>query len=654
MKKKLLLIPVVALLPYTIAVLASNNAKPAFAKELQYTESALPTTINLNDCNDTEIRNYYSALNSLDASEKTGQNLLKNLKPILMNDQKYYSYDKSSGSNLIWRIYEIADRDWEKSPATALTYGTYDATTNTITNYEYGTSSSNKKNNPYIHALYVDRNVDNPKTAWDSHTPRSNPACIEREHIWPKSHGFDADEVSGARGDPMHLWAADGQSNGIHNNYFYGYVDTAKTYKNCHDAEHEWIGQNLFGFPKSFPESSAQVFEPQDCDKGDIARACFYMVARYNNIAGTDTQINSANPNLSLTNDVSKSEEIGTSTATASFSLGVLKDLLEWNKLDPVDEYELHRNNLLFRNYTNNRNPFIDFPEWADIIWGGQSGVANPQSDSLNGKTTTNVNTISIFTVADVNYGTAVAPSATAEKGGNVTFTYSTSENGTFTETVPTDAGTYYCKATSETVGEFEGTSTVKSFRIIGTKNEVVGFIVEDYKEGNVIAPKATSTNGERVKFTYSTSEDGEFTETVPTEPGTYYVKATTVGQGEYESQFAIKSFKIMEKSFIEKISDENGKVFGLFPPVVFFIICGVVVLLILIIIILILTKGKKKTKNKIKKGAKNVAKELGIPVPKTSSSSSTKKSSSSSTTKKTGTSKSSSTSKTKKEKNSK
>ena len=54
--------------------------------------------------------------------------------------------------------------------------------------------------------------------------------------------------------------------------------------------------------------------------------------------------------------------------------MGILQDLLEWNKLDPVDEFEIHRNNLLYRNFSFNRNPFIDFPEWAEYIWGKRKG----------------------------------------------------------------------------------------------------------------------------------------------------------------------------------------------------------------------------------------------------------------------------------------
>ena len=42
-------------------------------------------------------------------------------------------------------------------------------------------------------------------------------------------------ETGGARGDPMHLWAANGYANGVHSNDFYGYVDTSKAYTDCSD-----------------------------------------------------------------------------------------------------------------------------------------------------------------------------------------------------------------------------------------------------------------------------------------------------------------------------------------------------------------------------------------------------------------------------------
>ena len=73
-----------------------------------------------------------------------------------------------------------------------------------------------------------------------------------------------------------------------------------------------------------------------------------------------------------------------TSNKSQSQKSKAKEKLIEWNKLDPVDDYEIHRNNLLYRNFTNNRNPFIDFPQWADIIWGGKTGTASPSTDPIN------------------------------------------------------------------------------------------------------------------------------------------------------------------------------------------------------------------------------------------------------------------------------
>ena len=323
--------------------------------------------IDLNDCTEQEIRDYYSDLNSLDISERQGTNLLKNLKPILKNNQKYYSYDSNTK---IWQMYEITDRDWEKSPADSTVYGTYDPTTNKIYNYQYGTSDSDKKNNPYIHALYVNRDIDNQTTAWDDH--EQDAWGINQEHIWAKSHGFDvkgAGQSGGARGDPMHLWAGNGWANNVHSNNFFAFVDKTRDYTDCGD-KYQSIPENLSGYSRTLG-GNEKVFEPQDCDKGDIARAIFYMAARYNYYSGEDEDpIDGNNPNLVLLNDLSENDRTGTSASDNPFGMGLLSDLLAWNKLDPVDEYEVHRNNLLYKNYTNNRNPFIDFPNWADAIWG--------------------------------------------------------------------------------------------------------------------------------------------------------------------------------------------------------------------------------------------------------------------------------------------
>ena len=331
-----------------------------------YSIAALPTTIDLNDCEEQDIRDYYADLNSLDASERQGTNLLIHLKEILSTDQQYYSYDSNTK---IWQMYEITDRDWDKSPASSTVYGTYNSVENKIYNYVYGQSESDSKNNPYIHALYVNREIDNQTTAWDDHN--QDAWGINQEHIWAKSHGFDtkgSDSSGGARGDPMHLQAGNGWANHEHSNYFFAFVDKDRAYSDAGD-DYDTIHNNLKGFSLN-AGGNETVFEPQDCDKGDIARAIFYVAARYNNYAGETEGIDGNNPNLVLLNDLSENSRTGTSAFDDPYGMGLLSDLLAWNKLDPVDEYEVHRNNLLYKNYTNNRNPFIDFPNWADAIWG--------------------------------------------------------------------------------------------------------------------------------------------------------------------------------------------------------------------------------------------------------------------------------------------
>ena len=376
--KRIIVISALTLGSLSLAGLAGiNSFKNAVKESKAYSVSSLPTTIYLNDSTSSEIRNYYSGLNALSNSEKTGTNLLKNLKPILKNGQKYYAYDGGS----LWALYEISDRDWDLSPADHIIYGTYNPSTNTITDYQYGTGNSTPKNDPYVHSLYTNRNVTNEAKAWGDHTQTN--WGINQEHVWPKSQGFEAEGAGGARGDPMHLLSGNGYANNIHSNYFYGYVDKEQSYTDC-GSKYSYLGGNLRGVSKTI--GSGTVFEPQDSDKGDIARAIFYMVARYNYLSGSDEDgISTDNPNLQLVQDSYMSASY-TSSTTNPGKMGIISDLLEWNRLDKPDEYEIHRNNLLYKNFTNNRNPFIDFPEWADYIWGDKAGTsyANPTSDTIN------------------------------------------------------------------------------------------------------------------------------------------------------------------------------------------------------------------------------------------------------------------------------
>jgi endonuclease I len=51
------------------------------------------------------------------------------------------------------------------------------------------------------------------------------------------------------------------------------------------------------------------------------------------------------------------------------YEMGDLSTLIEWHENDPVDDFEMNRNNVI-ESIQGNRNPFIDHPEFVNKIWG--------------------------------------------------------------------------------------------------------------------------------------------------------------------------------------------------------------------------------------------------------------------------------------------
>ena len=582
-----------------------------------YSIANLPSTIDLNDNTEAEIRNYYAGLNSLSENERLGTNLLKNLKPILANNQKYYSYDSNTK---IWQMYEISDRDWVKSPASSTTYGTYNASTNTITGYQYGTNSDGK-NNPYVHALYNNRNIENQAKAWGNHN--QDGWGINQEHIWARSHGFDtkgSDGTGGARGDPMHLWAGNGWANHEHSNYFFAYVDENRSYSDA-GTKYNTAWGNLTGKPQNISTSNETVFEPQDSDKGDIARAIFYMAARYNYYSGSDsTPIDGNNPNLVLANDLSENSRTGTSSATSPFAMGLLSDLLAWNKLDPVDEYETHRNNLLYKNFTNNRNPFIDFPEWADAIWGTAdldgknydptpTKAANPLTDGIGGAIANEPFDVSIENLelkvgqegkvsghnADddilwsVDDDTVVSLSKDASHNNEEITVTALKDGNTVIRASAFSNGDLVNKSINVKVSE-DVVVLVESISVSGAKTE---FQVGDTFSSEGLVVTATYNNGttEVISSGYTVSSPDMSKE------GKQIVTVT------YEGKTATYEINVVKPA-----EEAKG------PNIMLFVIVGGVALVLIIIIVIIIyanasKKGKKKMRSLAKKGVKKAIK---------------------------------------------
>ena len=159
--------------------------------------------------------------------------------------------------------------------------------------------------------------------------------CYNREHLWAQSWTNDN---STHKTDLHHVYPTDGYVNNRRGNYAFGEVNNAT-----------WTSQNggKLG-PNTVSGFSGTVFEPIDEYKGDIARALMYVSVRY------------------YTEDNSWS----TSDMT---NKSVIKDwamtmLIRWHEEDPVDDKEINRNNKVY-GIQGNRNPFVDNPEFAELIW---------------------------------------------------------------------------------------------------------------------------------------------------------------------------------------------------------------------------------------------------------------------------------------------
>lgn len=175
---------------------------------------------------------------------------------------------------------------------------------------------------------------------------RQEGGCYNREHSFPKS--WFGGKIEPMNSDGHHIFATDGYVNAKRSNWPFGEV-ASTTYISSNGSK--------LGSASSELGYSGIVFEPIDAFKGDFARAYFYMATRYQNeIASWEGNSNNANAVLNGTN-------------TQVFEPWMLKMLKRWHKNDPVDKKEIDRNEAVYQ-FQNNRNPFIDHPEFVSMIWG--------------------------------------------------------------------------------------------------------------------------------------------------------------------------------------------------------------------------------------------------------------------------------------------
>lgn len=162
-----------------------------------------------------------------------------------------------------------------------------------------------------------------------------------REHLWPKSHGISS---SGPDFTDIHaIRPSDSTVNSNRSNRFFSRCGIAEgeTRADCVRPAHREASRDT--------ERDGKTFLPPASARGDIARALFYMVLRYD---GSEPYT----LNLQLTDCPDPNNPA---------DMGFLSQLLRWHESDPVDEAEHLRNERACSDWQGNRNPFVDYPELA-------------------------------------------------------------------------------------------------------------------------------------------------------------------------------------------------------------------------------------------------------------------------------------------------
>ena len=184
---------------------------------------------------------------------------------------------------------------------------------------------------------------------------------LNREHSFPKSWWGGGTDTP-AYTDLNHLYPSEMKANTAKSNYPLG-VCSSTSFNN---------GISKVGPPVTGQGGgAAKVFEPDNEYKGDLARAYFYMVCCYQNLTWKYTYMVQQNLYPTLN----------------SWAVNLL---LQWHRQDPPSQKEYDRNEEVYK-IQNNRNPFIDYPDLAEYLWGNKKGqifyeknAGNPSAGTPN------------------------------------------------------------------------------------------------------------------------------------------------------------------------------------------------------------------------------------------------------------------------------
>ncbi len=217
----------------------------------------------------------------------------------------------------------------------------------------------------------TDRKADG--TVWDMYSNNtyyfpedetSSATGMDKEHAFPKSWWSSGVSNSkyGCYSDLFNLNPADRMANQSYkSNYTMAECDVLI------DLDNGVIKKGRSTYCGTYPESDARTaWEPADEYKGDFARTYMYVVTCYEFISYASS---SGGPTWSSDPGAVAQLTWNSKKTYPLFTDWTAQMLLRWHHNDPVSEKELNRNEKIYA-IQGNRNPFIDYPDFADYIWG--------------------------------------------------------------------------------------------------------------------------------------------------------------------------------------------------------------------------------------------------------------------------------------------
>jgi len=244
----------------------------------------------------------------------------------------YYNLlDNTSGESLRQALQDII------ADPNAVRAQTYADVTDILKSADQNPLNSNE-----VWLLYTEQS--RPKL--DFQTSSDNTHKWNREHTYPRSRGnfFSIEEDNIADGMDV-FWETNADSTRHANSDAHGLraVDAVENSTRGNQHYGEYTG----------PTNTQTSFY------GDVARSVLYMEIRYND--------------LSVVEGFPEG---------FSGQMGDLATLLNWHRNDPPDDFEMNRNNMVYK-WQFNRNPLIDQPELVEYIWGNNIGDVWQQALSL-------------------------------------------------------------------------------------------------------------------------------------------------------------------------------------------------------------------------------------------------------------------------------